>query len=414
MSDTARRVAEQAARTSYGKLLAILASRTRDIARAEDALAHAFAKALEIWPTRGVPANPDAWLLTTARNAMSNDHRHDRVRDTAASELARHYDELADTSREFADERLKLMFVCAHPAIDPSARTPLMLQTVLGLDATQIAASFLTPPATMGQRLVRAKTRIRETGLRFAVPEAERLRERLPDVLDAIYAAFGTGWDAGEDQGDDLRGLPEEAIYLGRLLLDLMPDAPEAMGLLSLMLFSHARRVARWATDGAFIPLDVQDARLWDRDLVIEAETLLTTASRFGQFGRYLCEAAIQSVHTQRAITGRLNLGALETLYRLLITHHPTIGGGVALASVLRQQGRVAEALTMLDGFPVGTVAAYQPFWVLRAHCQRDLAQPFETTALTAIRMTQNSSLRAYLAQQFWLSELNDQNELPK
>ena len=411
MTETARRVAEQAARTSYGKLLAILASRSRDIARAEDALSGAFAKALERWPERGIPANPDAWLLTTARNAMSNDHRRERIRDSAASELARHYDELADTARDFADDRLKLLFVCAHPAIDPAARTPLMLQTVLGLDAARIAASFLTPPATMSQRLVRAKTRIRETGLRFDVPEPERLRLRLPDVLDAIYAAFGTGWNAGADQSDEIRGLPEEAIYLGRLLLSLLPDALDALGLLSLMLFIHARRSARRGPDGGFVPLDEQDARLWDRNMVIEAETLLTTASRFGLFGRYLCEAAIQSVHAQRAVTGRLNLGALETLYRLLITHHPSIGGGVALASVLRQQGRVAEALAMLDGFSVGNVATYQPYWVLRSHCLRDLAQPFEASAATALRMTQDRSLRAYLAREFGLTGLIDSGD---
>lgn len=407
MTNVARRVAERAARISYGKLLAILASRSRDIARAEDALSGAFAKALEIWPERGVPANPDAWLLTTARNAMSNDQRHDRVRDTAASNLARHYDELADTAREFADERLKLLFVCAHPAIDPAARTPLMLQTVLGLDAARIATSFLTPSATMGQRLVRAKTRIRGTGLRFEVPEPDRLRARLPDVLDAIYAAFGTGWDAGADQPDSIRGLPDEAIYFGRLLVDLLPDAPDAMGLLSLMLFIHARRDARRGSDGGFVPLDAQDARLWDRSMVIEAETLLSSASRFGQFGRYLCEAAIQSVHAQRAVTGQLNLDALEALYRLLLAHHPTIGGGVALASVLRQQGQVAEALAMLDGLPVSTLATYQPFWVLRAHCQRDLAQPFEASAATALPLTGDAVLRAYLDKEFGLPEVH-------
>lgn len=401
MTDTARRVAEMAARTSHGKLLAILASRSRDIARAEDALAGAFAKALEIWPDRGVPANPDAWLLTTARNTMSNTHRHDRIRETAESELARHYDELAETSREFEDERLKLLFVCAHPAIDPAARTPLMLQTVLGLDAARIAAAFLTPPATMSQRLVRAKTRIRETGLRFEVPDPESLRARLPDVLDAIYAAFGTGWDAGADQPAEMRGLPDEAIYLCRLLLDLLPDAPDAMGLLALMLFSHARRDARRADDGSFVPLAAQDAALWDCNLVIEAEALLTKGARFGQFGRFLCEAAIHSVHAQRAITGRLNLDALETLYRLLAIHHPTIGGGVALASVLRQQGRVAEALALLDSFSAGSVAAYQPFWVLRAHCLRDLAQPFEASAATALHLTREASLRSYLAREF-------------
>ncbi len=405
MPGTAHDAAEKAARTSYGKLLAILASRNRDIARAEDALSGAFAKALEIWPERGVPANSDAWLLTTARNALSNVKRHDRVRDAAAADLTRIYEELADTSHDFADERLKLLFVCAHPAIDPAARTPLMLQTVLGLDAERIAASFLIAPATMSQRLVRAKTRIRETGLRFELPEPERLRARLPDVLDAIYAAFGTGWDAGPDQPEDVRGLPEEAIFLSRLLLDLLPDAPDAMGLLSLMLFTHARRAARMSLKNTFVPLAEQDARLWDRNMVIEAETLLTSASRYGRFGRYLCEAAIQSVHAQRAVTGRLNLNALETLYRLLLTHHPTIGGGVALASVLRQHGKVSEALAMLNEFEAGTVATYQPFWVLRAHCQRDLAEPFEESAATVLRLTQHAARRTYLAKEFGMNE---------
>lgn len=406
MTDTARRVAEHAARTSYGKLLAILASRSRDIALAEDALASAFAKALEIWPERGIPLNCDAWLLTTARNSMSNLHRHHRIRSDAASELARHYDDLAEEPRGFADERLKLLFVCAHPAIDPAARTPMMLQTVLGLDAARIGAAFLTPPATMSQRLVRAKTRIRDTGLRFEVPEPEHLRERLADVLAAIYAAFGTGWDAAGDQPETILGLPDEAIYLVRLVVDLLPGAPEAMGLLSLMLFTEARRRARRTAAGTFVPLSLQDASLWDRDMVIEAETLLVTAARFGQFGRFQCEAAIQSVHAQRAITGRLNLDALETLYRLLVTRDPTVGGLVALASVLRQKGKVAEALDLLEGISSITVSGYQPFWVLRAHCLRDLGDASKAveSARTALALTVDVAVRDHLAVEFGLS----------
>lgn len=201
--DDPRRAAEKAARASYGRLLSILAARSRDIASSEDALAEAFLAALRSWPSAGVPRNPEAWLLTAARNSARNTARHRAVVDASVADLLLLHDEAAPEQPDFPDDRLKLLFVCAHPAIEEAARTPLMLQTVLGLDAAQIAAAFLVAPATMGQRLVRAKARIKDTGLRFELPAAEDMSSRLSDVLDAIYAAYGTAWDAvaGADTG---------------------------------------------------------------------------------------------------------------------------------------------------------------------------------------------------------------------
>jgi RNA polymerase sigma-70 factor (ECF subfamily) len=201
------------------------------------------------------------------------------------------------------------LFLCAHPALDEAIRTPLMLQTVLGLDAERIARAFLVAPSAKGQRLVRVKARIRDAGLRFVLSEAEMTAGRLGDVLDAIYVAFDTGWDA--EDGTDLTG---EAVFLARLIVAQMPGEPEPQGLLALMLYCEARRAARRDTEGRFVPLDRQDAKAWNRSMIIEAEGLLAQASRRAQFGRFQCEAAIQSVHIQRPITGVTNWAALETL----------------------------------------------------------------------------------------------------
>jgi RNA polymerase sigma-70 factor (ECF subfamily) len=387
-------VAERAARQSYGRLLAILSAGTRDLTLAEEALAEAFARALKFWPRQGVPENPEGWLLTVARNGVSNLYRRDRTRAAATEELILRAEERADHIAQ-ADERLSLMFVCAHPAIDPAARTPLMLQTVLGLDAARIAAAFLVPPATMGQRLVRAKARIKELRLRFALPEADDLPGRLADVLEAIYGAFGADWDGAEGSG-----LPDEAIHLARVLRTLMPEEPEVNGLLALMLYIHARRAARKGE--VFVPLSEQDAALWDRDQVIEAEGLLTQASRAGRFGRFQCEAAIQSVHAQRAISGRLNLEALDTLHDLLARHHPTVGGTVAHAAVRRMKGDTTGALAMLDLLPESARASYQPALVLRAHCLRDLGDPAAArAAVEAVAATGDTRVRDHLRHVF-------------
>jgi RNA polymerase sigma-70 factor (ECF subfamily) len=400
-ADTAQaaRIAEEAARASYGKLVAILAHRTRDIAAAEDALSDALVAALATWPRSGVPANPEAWLLTAARNRLKNAARAGHVRRAAEPELElRTVPE--DRAEDLPDPRLRLLFVCAHPAIDPAARTPLMLQTVLGIDATRIAQAFLTEPAAMSQRLVRAKARIRDAGLRFEVPESQDLEDRLAAVLDAIYAAFGRGWDDW-DRPDAPDSLTSEAIWLARLLVSLMPGEPEPKGLLALMLYTTARRAARRDAEGAFVPLDRQDARLWDRTMIVEAEGLLTQAAQAARFGRFQCEAAIQSVHIQRPITGRLNLDALATLYDLLVRYTDSIGARIGRAVVTAERGDPAAALAELDALDPDRVARHQPWWVARARAAALMGQGATAAACldTALALTEDPAVRAHLTQ---------------
>jgi len=400
MPDDARRIAETAARVSYGRLLAGLVAWSRDIAGAEDALSEAFIAALTTWQERGVPADPDAWLLTAARNRIRNSYRHQGVRDDAAREIERRHEALSRPSPEpVPDERLKLLFVCAHPAIDPAIRTPLMLQTVLGLDAVRIGSAFLVAPPTMGQRLVRAKAKIRDAGLRFTVPTGEDLPERLGDVLNAVYAAFGTGWDTQPGAATGAQDLTAEALYLGRLLVDLMPEEPEPRGLLALMLYCEARRNARRDPAGRFVPLNRQDPSQWSRDMIVEAEGLLTSACRSGQFGRFQSEAAIQSVHVQRPVTGRTHHAALKVLYDLLATHAPGIGTLTSRAAAVLDAGDPDRAMTLLDDIMSPGTESYQPYWVTRAHTLLALQRPDDARSAlqTAIGLTEDEAVRLYL-----------------
>lgn len=397
--EQARSAAEAAARRSYGRLLALLVARTRDIAAAEDALADAFVAALRTWPRDGVPANPDAWLMTVARNALSNVARHRAVTEDVAADLLLRGDAFAPDTDDLPDERLKLLFVCAHPAIDERVRTPLMLQTVLGLDAAQIGAAFLVAPATMGQRLVRAKAKIKEAGLRFELPSAEDMPERLADVLDAVYAAYGTSWDAVAGADGGTHALAAEAIFLGRLIVALLPHEPEAYGLLALMLYCESRRAARRTADGRFVPLAQQDVRLWSRDMIIEAEGLLTAAARAGVFGRFQCEAAIQSVHAQRPITGRTNHEALAALYGLLIARCPSVGARVGQAAALLDAGHAERALVALDTIDETDAARYQPYWVTRARVltARNEPQAAAQALERAVKLTADEGVRDFL-----------------
>jgi predicted RNA polymerase sigma factor len=325
--DTHRTV-ERVARESYGRLVAYLSSHTRDVASAEDALSSALVAALTAWPRDGVPQNPEAWLLTTARHSLIDLMRHQQV--ALASEptllLLRNEPKEAALSAEFPDQRLKLLFVCTHPAIDPAMHTPLMLQTVLGLDAVRIAPAFLVSPTTMGQRLVRAKTKIRDGGIQFEVPQERELPLRLEAVLEAIYAAFGIGWDdlAGTDQRG--RDLTEEAIWLARVLLQVMPEEAEVRGLLALMLHCEARRRARRGPEGRYIPLLEQETQQWSLPLIEEAERHLAEAASRGRTGRFQLEAAIQSVHAERARSGRTEWTAIVLFYEQLIRISPTLG----------------------------------------------------------------------------------------
>ncbi|MGH9466779.1 MAG: RNA polymerase sigma factor, partial [Terriglobales bacterium] len=371
--DEAGRAVERVARTSYGRLLAYLAARSRDLATAEDALGDALVAALRTWPHDGVPANPDAWLLTAARNRMTDTLRHRRV--AAASEpalrqwLAR--TQAAPEIVEFPDERLKLLFLCTRPAIAPALRAPLMLQTVLGLNAAAIAPAFLVSPAAMSQRLVRAKARIRDGGLRFDVPVLAELPERLQAVLEAIYAAFGLGWEAFPGANHDatpVPGLAQEALWIARDLERLLPEEPEVLGLLALLLYCHARRAARRAPDGAYVPLAKQKADLWDQPLIAEAERLLARAAALLRPGRFQWEAAIQSVHTERARTGRADWAVIAGFYEQIVRLAPTIGARAAWAAAAAEVEGPAAGLARLETIPAKAIAGYQPYWAVRGH----------------------------------------------
>ncbi|HUL07263.1 MAG TPA: DUF6596 domain-containing protein [Candidatus Acidoferrum sp.] len=369
--EPARATAEAVARRSYGKLVAYLAARTRDVAGAEDALSDAFAAALADWPASGVPDSPEAWLMTVARRRLIDAARRRHSRSEAAADLRLLGEELAEAATGDAplpDNRLALMFACAHPAIEPGIRAPLILQTILGFDAATIASAFLLAPATMGQRLVRAKTKIREAGIPFRVPESAELRERLEAVLDAIYAAFAEGWTDPAGTEARRRNLAEEGIWLGRLVASLLPDEPEALGLLALMLHAEARRGARRSATGDYVPLGEQDAALWDASMIAEAEALLFRAGAMGALGRYQLEAAVQSAHAVRRRSGRADWAAIERLYDALaaLTGSPVVAINRAVA-VAETQGPAA-GLAALDAVDADArLAQYQPYWAARA-----------------------------------------------
>jgi RNA polymerase sigma-70 factor (ECF subfamily) len=396
-----RAIAEAVARASYGKLVAFIAARSGDVAGAEDALSDAFATALAEWPVRGVPDNPTAWLLTVARRRRIDKARRARTHQLGSGHLRLLAEErTVQADAEIPDERLALMFVCAHPAIDPAARAPLMLQTVLGLDAATIASAFLTAPATMGQRLVRAKARIKLAAIPFRLPERADLPERLEAVLDAIYAAFSSGWtDPG---GTDVspRDLAQEAIWLGRLVVALMPDEPEALGLLALMLYAEARRASRRTRNGDYVPLDEQAVEDWDLSMIEQAEALLLRASTMGRVGRFQLEAAVQSAHVVRRRTGRADWPAIVRLYDALaaLTGSPVVAINRAVA-VAETEG-AAHGLLALDAIADDPrLVAYQPYWAARAAMLAATAQAEAARAAyeRAIGLEADPAVRRFL-----------------
>jgi len=399
--DDPRDVVELVARRSYGRLIAYLSARTRDVAAAEDALGDAFMAAMRTWPRDGVPLNPEAWLLTTARRRLIDQARHQRVRTDAAEALRLVIRESeAQADGFFPDERLKLLFVCAHPAIDRAVHTPLMLQVVLGLDAATIAHAFLTLPATMGQRLSRAKTKIRDAAIAFEIPDRHELPERLDAVLDAIYAAYGSGWDDVAGADPKRRGLTQEAIWLARVLLEVMPDEPEARGLLALMLFCEARRPARRSADGAYVPILEQDTQLWSSKMIREAEVLLDGAALQHRAGRFQLEAALQSAHIDSARTGETNWPAIAVIYEGLVRAAPTIGAYVGRAAALAEARGATDALSALDVVDPDTARNYQPYWAVRAHVLSRLGRNADATIAfdRAIELTADPAIAQFLA----------------
>ena len=397
--DLARRAVEAVARQSYGRLVALLSARTRDVAAAEDALADALMSALTTWPRDGIPNNPQGWLMTAARNRLFDQARHRQVRDQSAPTLELMMSDLYETKDPDAlpDERLKLLLVCAHPAIDPDMHTPLMLQAVLGLDAQAIARAFLISPKTMGQRLVRAKNKIRQTQIAFEIPSADQIPERLDAVLNAIYAAYGNSW---EDADQRIAELGEEAIWLARVLREQIPDDPEVRGLLALMLHCEARRPARRSADGRFVPLSEQDPHSWRMPMIEEAERELAAAAEMRRPGRFQIEAAIQSVHAERAHSGLTDWTAIAAFYDQLMVLAPSFGGAVARAAAWGEVRGAEAGLALLDQIDAKAVIIYQPYWAVRAHFLKQLGSEAAAEAFDrAIGLTEDGAVRAFLAE---------------
>ncbi|GAB7521382.1 RNA polymerase sigma factor [Paraburkholderia sp. 2C] len=365
----AHAIAEAVARRSYGKLVALVAMRTRDVATAEDALADAFAAALADWPERGCPANPEAWLMTVARRRAIDGARHRRVGDDVVNQLAILADEIDEhETGALPDRRLALLFACTHPALEAAIRTPLMLQVVLGLDARTIACAFLTSPAAMSKRLVRAKNKIREAGIPFSVPEREALPGRLAAVLEAVYAAYTEGWTDPVGSDTERRDLAGEALFLADMLAELLPEEPETLGLFALMLYAQARRDARRNAAGDYVPLSAQDPATWNAAMIDAADALLLRASTFHAIGRFQLEAALQSAHIHRCRTHCANWDEIVQLYDALfaITASPVVAVNRALAVAERDSPQAAlDALAPYADDP--RLADYQPYWAARA-----------------------------------------------
>lgn len=392
-----------AAHGHRGRLVALLAVRTRDIAAAEDAVAEAIAQACMSWPRDGIPQNPAGWLLAVARNRWRDMARHAQVEADFAADWLHRFPEAAmapDTEAGgVSDDRLKLMFVCAHPALHQAVHAPLMLQVVLGVPVERMAPLFLSSPGTLGQRLSRAKTNIRDAGIAFEMPSVEHLPSRLPAVLDALYGAYCLGWEAdGPDDAATWSEMTGEAIYLARMLAAQLPS-PEVLGLLALMLWCESRRAGRRGAAGEFVPLDQQDVGCWDRAMMAEAAGLLAHASQAGQLGRYQLEAAIQSVQAHRADSGDTDWHAIALLYQGLLAQSPTLGYQLGFISVLERLEGAEVAWEHLSALPRDTVRSYQPYWVLLAHLHEALgAMPeAEHARSVALGLTRNTAMRRHL-----------------
>ncbi len=366
--DEARGTVERIARESYGRLVALLVMRTRDVAAAEDLLAEAFAAALERWPAQGVPINPDGWLVTVAKRRHVDLLRKGQVRmngELPLQMLAAQVEDAAHTSDELPDRRLALMFACTHPLIERGARAPLILQAVLGIAAKAIASAFLVSPGSMNQRLVRAKAHIKESGIPFSVPDQNEMPQRLNAVLEALYAAYSTGWDEAQGASE----LAPEAIWLSSLIAAMLPEEPEAKALLSTMLYAQARRNARRDAHGCYVPIDLQDVELWDKTQIYDAEKLLHACNRSGPTGRYQLEAAIQSAHIAQRLTGTNCWPAIVSLYDHLVSLTNSPVAVLNRAAALAEVQRPAVALAELRAISADKrILGYQPYWATLGH----------------------------------------------
>lgn len=402
------RAVEAAARRSYARLVALLAARAGDIALAEDVLSSALVSALATWPVMGVPASPEAWLITVARRSLVDVQRRHSAEQRALAAIAHQMDRFKPDSADPGDKadapRLRLLFVCAHPALDASHHAPLMLQGVLGLDVACIARACAISDAAMEKRLTRAKAKVRDARISFEFPPREEWGRRLSSVLDGVYAAFGLAWEspgAGQSAAPDID--TREAIELARLIVEMLPAEPEARGLLSCMLFCESRRQARAGPGGRLVPLGEQQPSHWDQSLIAQAEEQLRVAAASRRPGRYQLEAAIQSAHAARSRGDGVPWQAIVALYRSLIQVAPSLGARVALAAALHNAGQTLAAHEELESISPEEVRSFQSYWAVLAHVLKGLGRDMEGGAALAraIELAPTPQVARFLHEQF-------------
>ncbi len=406
----AHQLVDRLFRDEQGRAIATLIRVLGDFDLAEEAVQEAFVAALETWPSRGVPDNPGAWITTTARNrAIDRLRRRKRLTEkieqlaqdaTTESELRAIDPESAEDAMHIADDRMRLIFTCCHPALALDARVALTLRVLGGLTTPEIARAFLLPEPTLAQRLVRAKRKIRTAGIPYRVPPAELLPERLIGVLHVLYLVFNEGYSA--TSGDSLirRELSAEAIRLTRLVDRLLPDEPEVLGLLALMLLHDARREARVGPGGELVLLDDQDRTLWDHDRIVEGQALVERALRRGRPGPYQVQAAIAALHDEAIVPAATDWSQIAALYRALGSMAPSPVVELNLAVAVAMADGPAIGLAMMDGIAAsGELERYPYLHAARADLLRRLERRTEAALAyrRAIELTTNGAEQAYL-----------------